>query len=596
MLQIDTLGGLIITRDGDAVTQLATRKVVALLVYLACTGRAQGREVLAEFLWPEGTPERAQGNLRVALTSLRKHLGDYVLIRRDNVALNPDAQIRLDARDLEADLQAGQVEAALALYRGEFLQGFYLRGAPAFDDWATQERERLHLAVVDALLGQVDRDLAGGAFRAGIEHAHRLLALDPLLEAAHRQMMLLLAASGQRGAALAQYETCRGVLGEELGVEPSPEVQETYELLLKGERPAGIPVAPAAWEREAGPVAECPYRGLAAFREEDAAFFFGREGFARRLVQAVQERPLVAVIVGSSGSGKSSAVFAGLLPRLRAGGDGGDGDDGGDWLIAGFRPGTRPFRALAGGLVAATSPELDGGARQVQARELADGLLSGELRLADAVADALQNRPGAQRLLLVADQFEELYTLCPEREHRRRFLDELLAAVEAAGVLPEPRFVLLLTMRADFMGQALAHRPFADALQEACLMLGPLNREELASAVEKPARVQGVAFEAGLVERILDDVGQEPGNLPLLEFALTLLWERQSYGWLSHAGYEEIGRVEGALARYADEVFAGLEVEARAKARQVFVQLVRPGEGTEDTRRLATRAEVGEEN
>ena len=86
-------------------------------------------------------------------------------------------------------------------------------------------------------------------------------------------------------------------------------------------------------------------------------------------------------------------------------------------------------------------------------------------------------------------------------------------------------------------------------------MLGPMSRGELAVAIEKPAEVQGAAFEAGLVERILDDVGEEPGNLPLLEFALTLLWERQSYGWMTHAGYEEIGRVEGALARYAEEVF-----------------------------------------
>jgi DNA-binding SARP family transcriptional activator len=510
MLRINTLGGLTITRDGEPVTQLATRKVAALLVYLVCTGRAHPREVLAEFLWEERPPERALGNLRVALTSLRKHLGDYVHITRDTVAINPEAEVRLDVRGLVEYLRAEQIEAAVALYQVEFLQGFYIRGAPGFDGWATQERERLHLAVVDAFYRQVDRDLAGGAFRAGIEHALRLLALDPLLEAAHRQMMLLLVASGQRSAALAQYETCREVLAEELGAEPSPEIRETYELLLKGERLPGIPLAPAARAREPRPVGECPYRGLAAFREQDAPFFFGREAFTERLHQAVQERPLVAVIIGSSGSGKSSAVFAGLLPRLR------EAVDGGGWLIAGFRPGAQPFRALAGSLVPAMWPELDGTERLVQARKLAKALRSGDLRLVDAVEHALRKQPQAQRLLLVGDQFEELYTLCPERGIRRRFLDELLAAVEAAGTLAEPRFVLLLTMRADFMGRALAHRPFADALQGASVMLGPMNREELGTAVERPAEVQGAAFEAGLVERILDDVGQEPGYLPLL--------------------------------------------------------------------------------
>ena len=146
------------------------------------------------------------------------------------------------------------------------------------------------------------------------------------------------------------------------------------------------------------------------------------------------------------------------------------------------------------------------------------------------------------------------------------------------------------------MGQALAHRPFADALQEGSLLLGPMNREELRAAIEKPAELQGAAFEPGLVERILDDVGEEPGNLPLLEFALTLLWERQIYGLLTHAGYEEIGKVEGALARYADEVVEELDESERDQARLVFVQLVRPGEGTEDTRRVATRAELGKVN
>jgi hypothetical protein len=154
--------------------------------------------------------------------------------------------------------------------------------------------------------------------------------------------------------------------------------------------------------------------------------------------------------------------------------------------------------------------------------------------------------------------------------------------------------VLLLTLRADFMGQALTHRPFADALQEASLLMGPMTRDELKSAIEKPAALQGAVFEPGLVERILDDVGEKPGNLPLLEFALTLLWEAQSDGWLTHADYEAIGCVEGALARYADEVFEGLDKADQEQARHFFIQLVKPGEGTEDTRRVATRDELPE--
>jgi DNA-binding SARP family transcriptional activator len=297
MLKIDTLGGLTITQDGEPVTQLATRKVAALLVYLACSGRPSAREVLAEFLWEERTPERALGSLRVALTSLRKHLDDYLLITRDTVAIDPDAEVQLDVRDLEAHLRAGRIDVALALYQGEFLQGFYLRGALAFDDWATQERERLHLAMVAALHSQVDRDLAGGAFRAGIDHALRLLALDPLLETTHRQMMLLLAASGQRSAALAQYETCRQLLAEELGVEPLPETRAVYEGVLHGAPlQAPAPVRDAAWGTL--PSLDMPLIG----REKELSQLAGACASARA------GQGGVILISGEAGIGKSRLV------------------------------------------------------------------------------------------------------------------------------------------------------------------------------------------------------------------------------------------------------------------------------------------------
>jgi hypothetical protein len=198
--------------------------------------------------------------------------------------------------------------------------------------------------------------------------------------------------------------------------------------------------------------------------------------------------------------------------------------------------------------------------------------------------------------LLVADQFEELYTLCPDEHLQAAFVDELLRTVEASRRSRDGSAVILLTLRADFMGQALAHRPFADALQEASLMLGPMTRQELRTAIEQPAEMQGAAFEAGLVERILDDVGEKPGNLPLLEFTLTQLWEQQTDGWLAHADYEAMGCVEGALAAYADQVYAGLDAEQQERTRRVLVQLVQPGEGTEDTRRIAAKEELGDES
>jgi WD40 repeat protein len=297
-------------------------------------------------------------------------------------------------------------------------------------------------------------------------------------------------------------------------------------------------------------VGACPYRGLAAFREADAAFYFGRERFIDALENAIRPKKLVAVIVGSSGSGKSSALFAGLS-------------------------------------------ETD---RLVETRKLAEALTKGEVSLAQVAGRIAEKAPKGSQLHLLIDQFEELYTLCPEVRLQKAFIDELLATVKAAKAQPDGTFVLLLTLRADFMGQALSHRPFADALQEASLLMGPMTRQELHQAIEKPAEIQGAAFEAGLVERILDDVGEKPGNLPLLEFTLTQLWERHTDGWLTHGDYEAMGCVEGALAAYADQVYADLDSQEQERARQALVQLVQPGEGTEDTRRIATHEELGDES
>jgi len=334
-------------------------------------------------------------------------------------------------------------------------------------------------------------------------------------------------------------------------------------------------------------VGGCPYRGLAAFQETDAAFYFGRESFVDALEQAVRTRKLVAVIVGSSGSGKSSALFAGLLPRLR---------EAGGYQFAAFRPGGQPFYALADALLPLLEPGLSEAERLVETGKLAEPLSKAEVRLSQVIERILEKYKGARQVLLVADQFEELYTLCPDERMQSAFVDELLRTVESSRRSREGSAVILLTLRADFMGQALAHRPFADALQEASLMLGPMTRQELRVAIEQPAEMQGAAFEAGLVERILDDVGEKPGVLPLLEFTLTQLWERQTDGWLAHADYEAMGCVEGALAAYADQVYADLDAGGQELTRQTLVQLVQPGEGTEDTRRIATKEELGDES
>jgi predicted Zn-dependent protease with MMP-like domain len=199
-------------------------------------------------------------------------------------------------------------------------------------------------------------------------------------------------------------------------------------------------------------------------------------------------------------------------------------------------------------------------------------------------------------VLLIADQFEEIYTLCNNQEIRRQFLDCLLASLETPTSLSSSATVLVTTMRADFLGNALSYRPFADVLRNIDVKLGPMNRGELTEVIEKPAQKLGVTFADGLVERILDDVENQPGILPLLQFALTELWNKRTGKQLTHQIYEEIGQVEGALARHADEKYGNLTDEEKEKVRRIFIQLVRPGEGAEDTRRIAMKAELGEQS
>lgn len=333
-------------------------------------------------------------------------------------------------------------------------------------------------------------------------------------------------------------------------------------------------------EPEIGPTLKqtSPYRGLFAFREVDAANFFGRELYAERLVEAVERQSFVA-LVGPSGSGKSSVVFAGLVPQLRKREQ---------WLIISFRPANRPFYNLVTALVSLDDTLTSRTIRLDETQRLATALSreKDSLSLSDFLQDLLQEKEEKTQLLLIADQFEELYTLYPDVERRRQFLDALLAVSRVKGT------TLLLTLRADFLGQALSYRPFADILEDHDIKLGPMTEDELYRTIAYPAKNVNVGFEAGLIERILDDIGHEPGNLPLLEFALTMLWQLQENSLLAHNAYDALGRVQGALTQYANQIYEGLLESEQALARHILTQLVQPGVGTEDIRRQATLTEL----
>lgn len=231
------LGSPRITRHGDALN-LSTSKGKAILFYLAVTQRPQSRATLAHLLWTEMPDKAARTNLRVTLSKLRPAAGEWLAISRDAVGWRPGAAVWSDVAAFEEACSGGgwtSWAAAVGLYRGEFLQSFAVSAAPAFEEWVLLEQERLHQQAHGALRQLVRAALADRARTAdGIRYARRLLVLDPWREEAHRHLMRLLARNGQRGEALAQFETCRRVLAEEFGAEPAAETVALYERLQVG--------------------------------------------------------------------------------------------------------------------------------------------------------------------------------------------------------------------------------------------------------------------------------------------------------------------------------------------------------------------------
>ena len=485
------------------------------------------------------------------------------------------------AAEYECGDCAAACRQAIELYRGLFLADLDIETEP-FEQWRTALQDRYRRQVLRALYTVAEHEARTGSVQSAETYARRQLEIEHWNEESHRQLMRILLMSGRRSEALAQYEACRQALAAELGAVPSEETDALYGRIVAGVAP---PAAVQLYN---------PYKGLEPFAAKDFLYFFGREAMTERLLAAVDEQPLVALI-GASGSGKSSVLQAGLAARLatplRRFEKAPDGKSENEtWSIASLRPGPAPLAALADTL-------LNCGYTAPQHSSLLDLLRHHEITLA-GVAAALAGRDAlrmggsaAQRLLFIVDQFEEIFTLCHDVRARSSFLHFLLAPPAKEDLRLA---TVVLGMRADFLGQALQHREFADALQEHTLLLGPMTRSELQRAIEEPARLQGAVLEPGLVDRILDDVGSEPGRLPLLQFALALLWLHQQDGWLTHTAYDAIGGLRGALTDYADEVYLHLSLPEQQAARRVFLALVEPGFDVLDLRHRATRAEIGD--
>jgi hypothetical protein len=315
------------------------------------------------------------------------------------------------------------------------------------------------------------------------------------------------------------------------------------------------------------------------------ALFCGRDEATRNLVAQVQKYSFVAV-VGPSGSGKSSLVFAGLLPALRR------QRETMIWDVVSFRPGGSPLRALAVafGTVpgnagpAATDSYLESEAAAYRAGDA--GKLS---RIVNDRLDAAPEKP--DRLLIYVDQWEELYAMAPtteeaeQRNQHSKDVEKFIALLAAASSGRKSRATVVLTARADFYSFLIRHPLLSTLLPQQQVNVPPLSSRDLRVAIETPANKARLSFAPlALVDQILIDVGTEEGRLPLLQFALKETWERREGDQLTARAYTEVGGVSGAIQKTAERAYAALTPVQQEAARRLFLRLVTPGEGQEDTR------------
>ena len=551
-LEFRILGPLAVTVEGSAIPIGGPKQRSLLALLLLSANRAVARERLISELFVEQSVNSADHALRNHVSRLRKVLSADAGTEPRLVARAPGYLLRVDPGELDLDnfeqlvaagseaLAAGDpASAATSLRAAERLwQGRPLADLE-FEPFARVEVERLEELRLAAVEERIEAELALGRQLALVPELESLAAEHPYRERFHAQLMLALYRCGRQAEGLEVYRRTRWLLKNELGLEPGVELQQLERAILVQDPELTVssdgPETAASPRRE-----ECPFKGLAPFDVADAEFFFGREQVVDELMARLVDAPLLAV-VGRSGSGKSSLLRAGLMPAL--------------------------------------------GGRNLRLRP-------GALSAAELLTELDQVGPG-ERLVVLVDQFEELFASSVAESERRAFID---AIVEAAWD-PERRALTLIALRADFFGHLAPYVELADLVGPNHLLLGPMRPGELRRAIEGPAERVGLKVDPGLVDALVDDVGGEPGGLPLLSTALFDLWRERTEGSLTLAAYERTGGVRSAVGRHAESAFQSLGTDERHVTRRILLRLVEGGDDVEaPTRRRATRAELDADN
>ena len=517
---------------------------------LAEPNRVVSLDRLVDGLWGDDPPETARHTVQGYVSELRKAVGPLIERQGLGYRISVDRDT-LDSLDFEArviEARAGaatdpggaatDLDAALALWRGPAFDDF---SEPALQAEATR-LEELRLGVFEELM---QARLAAGQHADVIVQLERLTRDHPYREELRALHMIALYRSGRQADALRAFQTTRDVLGEELGLVPSPRLRRLEEQILLQD-PDLDP--PAAHQPESRWV-ENPYLGLRAFREADQSRFFGQDQLIERLVNRVVGATPFTALVGPSGSGKSSVVQAGLIPRLRR--------DHTNVVVALMQPGSQPFAVLAAAL--GQIPGLD---ERLIAQQLAfEGA-------GDALADLPIFEADSSRLLLVVDQFEELFTMVDQVEASR-----FLALLAATAADPHGRVRVLVTLRADFYDRPLVDPHMGQLFADNVVSVAALGPDQLEAAATLPARQLDITVEPRLVGRLIADVAGQPNALPLFQYALTELFDAREGAVLDVATYERIGGVRKAIARRAESLYSQLQPAEQETARQLFLRI-----------------------
>ena len=530
---IGVLGPL--TVDGD-VGAPGPRDRVVLAALTVARGRVLSAEQLADALWGETPPPSSGKVVQGCVMRLRKVLGRQAIetsphgyrlvVQGDDIDATRFEHLVGRARELltlgEPERAAYAVTEALGLWRGRPLE--------EVENWAparTEAGRLVELRLAAEELG-VESALSAGRYQEVLAEAGRLVEEAPVRERRWALLALAQYQAGRQSEALRTLHRLRAVLVGELGIDPSPDVAALEQAILRQD--PSLVAATGSVE----PSATCPYRGLTPYEVTDTDAFFGREADVTDCLHRLGSTG-VLVVVGPSGSGKSSLVRAGIAAaRERAGRS-----------VVMITPGPHPMDSLTA--VSAPGPPP----------------------------------------VLVVDQGEEVFSQCEDPAERDRFFVALAAHAERAE--------LVVVLRADRMGEVVAHPDLARLVERGLYLLGAMAEDDLRAAVSGPARQAGLLLEPGLVDLLAREVQGKPGALPLLSHALRETWLRRQGRTLTVAGYQASGGIRGAVAQSAERVYEHAGPRAQPLLRELFLRLVAPvGEGESTRSRLPRRLVAGD--